>query len=75
MTEKEIKVFVVQVEQTDPDSIAVTLDFDGIANVDTVMKVVDARLKAGSQVNIKDVGAVCLAIYGENKRRRAKRNA
>ncbi len=67
---KEIKVFVIDKEQTDPDSVAITLDFDGIANVPTIMKVVDARLKADNQVNIKDVLAVCLVIYGENKRRK-----
>lgn len=67
---KELKVFVIDKQQYDPDSIAVTLDFDGIANVPTIMKVLDVRLKAGNQVTIKDVGAICLAIYAENKRRR-----
>lgn len=70
---KEIKVFVIDKQQYDKDSIAVTLDFDGITNIPTVMKVLDVRLKAGNQVTIKDVGAICLAIYAENKRRRAKK--
>jgi len=70
MEEKEIKVFVIQKEQIDPDSIGISLDFDGIANVPTIMKIIEERLKADNQVNIKDVGAVCLAIYAENKRRR-----
>ena len=67
---KEIKVFVIESQQYDEDSIAVMLDFDGIANVPTVMKVMDERLKAGNQVNIKDVFVICLAIYAENKKRR-----
>lgn len=67
---KELKVFVIQNEQIDPDSYAVTLDFDGIANVPTVKKLVEERLKAGNQVTWKDVGVVCLGIYAENKRRR-----
>lgn len=70
---KEIKVLVIDKQQYDSDSVAVTLDFDGIANVPTIMKILDVRLKAGNQVNIKDVGAICLAIYAENKRRRAKK--
>jgi len=70
---KEIKVFVIEKQQYDADSIAVMLDFDGIANVPEVMKVLDARLKAGNQVNIKDVFVVCLAIYAENKKRRTKK--
>ena len=67
---KEIKVLVIQKEQIDSDSIAMTLDFDGIVNVPTIMKIIDERLKVDNQVNIKDVMAVVLAIYGENKRRR-----
>jgi len=70
---KEIKVFVIDEQQYDADSIAVTLDFDGVANVPTVRKILEQRLKAGNQVNIKDVGAVCLAIYANNKRVRRAR--
>lgn len=70
MEEKEIKVFVMQKEQIDPDSIAMTLDFDGIRNVPTIMKILDERLEVDKQVNWKDVAGVCLAIYAENKRRR-----
>ena len=70
MEEKEIKVFVIENQKYDADSVAVMLDFDGIANVDTIMKVIEERLKAGNQVTIKDVFLVCLAIYSENKRRR-----
>ena len=70
--EKEIKVFVMQKEQIDPDSIAVTLDFDGITNVPEIMKVLDARLQAGNQVKWTDVAVILWRIYAENKKRRAK---
>ena len=66
---KEIKVFVMDKQQYDADSIAVTLDFDGITNIPSVMKVLDARLAAGKQVTFNDVFVVMLAIYAENKRR------
>ncbi len=69
---KEIKVLVMQKEQIDADSIVVTLDFDGIANVPSIMKLLDARLKAGNQVKWTDVVVVLWAIYGENKKRRVK---
>lgn len=68
--DKEIKVLVMQKEQIDSDSIAVTLDFDGIANVPTIMEILDARLKSGNQVRIWDVVVVMWAIYAENKKRR-----
>ena len=67
---KEIKVFVMQKEQVDSDSVAVTLDFDGIANVPSIMKLIDVRLKAGNQVKWTDVVVVLWAIYSENKKRR-----
>ncbi len=67
---KDIKVFVMQKEQVDSDSVAVTLDFDGIANVPSIMKLIDVRLKAGNQVKWTDVVVVLWAIYSENKKRR-----
>ena len=70
---KEIKVFVVDCQQYDADSIAVTLDFDGIAGVPTLKKLVEEKMKVNKQVNIKEVLGISLAIYAENKRRRAKK--
>lgn len=70
MEEKEIKVFVMQKEQLDTDSIGVSLDFDGIANVPEIMKLLDTRLQAGNQVKWTDVAVILWRIYAENKRRR-----
>ena len=71
--DKEITVSVMQKEQIDPDSIAVTLDFDGITNVPEIMKLLDARLQAGTQVKWTDVVVILWAIYSENKKRRANK--
>jgi len=70
MEEKEIKVFVMQNEQLDPDSVGVSLDFDGVTNVPTIMGLIKTRLEAGNQVKIWDVIVVMWSIYAENKRRR-----
>jgi len=70
MEEKEIKVFIMQNEQLDPDSIGISLDFDGVTNVPTIMGLIKTRLQAGNQVKIWDVIVVMWSIYAENKRRR-----
>jgi len=70
--EKLITVHCIQKEQTDPDSITTTLHFDGIANAENVMKLLEARLQADTQVNWKDVGGVMIAIYVENNKRRRR---
>ena len=68
--EKLITVHCIQKEQIDPDSITTTLHFDGIANAENVMKLLDARLAEDTQVSWKDVGGIMIAIYIENNKRR-----
>ncbi len=68
--EKLITVHCIQKEQIDPDSITTTLHFDGIANAENVMKVLEARLATDTQISWKDLVVVMWAIYSENNKRR-----
>ena len=68
--QKLITVHCIQKEQIDPDSITTTLHFDGIANAEDVMKVLEARLATDTQVSWKDLVVVMWAIYSENSKRR-----
>ena len=68
--EKLITVHCIQKEQIDPDSITTTLHFDGVANAENVMKLLEVRLAEDTQVSWKDVAGVMLAIYVENNKRR-----
>jgi len=60
-----IKVYA-EAGKLDANSIGISLDFDGIKNVDDVLKVVEARLSKNNQVTIWDVIVVIFAINREN---------
>tara|TARA_Y100000310_G_scaffold247602_1_gene253225 strand:- start:12293 stop:12490 length:198 start_codon:yes stop_codon:yes gene_type:complete len=62
-----IKVYA-EAGKLDANSIGISLDFDGIKNVDEVLKVVQARLLNNKQVSIWDVLVVMWAINRENSR-------
>ena len=62
-----IKVYA-EAGKLDANSIGISLDFDGIENVDEVLKVVQVRLSKNNQVTIWDVLAVIFAINRENQK-------
>ncbi len=62
-----IKVYA-EAGKLDANSIGISLDFDGIKNVDEVLKVVQARLSKNNQVTMWDVIVVMFAINRENQR-------
>jgi len=62
-----IKVFA-EVGKLDNDSVGITLDVDGIKNVDEVLKLAQARLSAGKQITVWDVLAVMFFINRENRK-------
>ena len=62
-----IKVYA-EAGKLDANSIGISLDFDGIKNVDTVLEIVQARLSKNNQVTIWDVLAVIFAINRENRK-------
>ena len=62
-----IKVYA-EAGKLDHDSLGISLDIDGIKNVDEVLKLVQARLGTGNQVSIWDVLAVIFFINRENRK-------
>ena len=62
-----IKVFA-EVGKLDHNSIGISLDVDGLKNVDEVLKLVQTRLTAGKQVTFWDVLAVMFFINRENRK-------
>ncbi|KKN72849.1 hypothetical protein LCGC14_0407040 [marine sediment metagenome] len=66
-----IKVYA-EAGKLDANSIGITLDVDGIKNVDDVLKVVQARLSKNNQVTLWDVIVIIFAINRENKKERNK---
>lgn len=66
-----IKVYA-EAGKLDHNSIGISLDFDGIKNIDAVLKVVETRLSKNKQVTILDVLIVMWAINRENKKELSK---
>ena len=62
-----IKVYA-EAGKLDANSIGISLDFDGIKNVDDVLKIVQARLSKNNQVTVWDVVITMLAINRENRK-------
>jgi len=62
-----IKVYA-EAGKLDHNSIGITLDIDGIKNVDEVLKVVQARLSTGKQVKWWDVVFTMYLINRENRK-------